>query len=287
MHEIMKLDRHNKTLRDSFNRLAESTFGLNFEGWYQNGFWGDDYAPYCAIEDGQVIANVSVNRTNLLVDGTVHRIYQLGTVMTAESHRNRGLIRAIMAQIRQDLQDAEGIYLFANDEVLEFYPKFGFIRGTEHIFTKSVSQQTARSVVPVPMDGPADWAKLQTAMDHSAVHSACTMAGNSGLIFFYAFQFMKDCVFYLPELDAYVISEEEGGQLLLHQIFCPNTISADDVIAAFGTGVTQASLGFTPLDSTGFTVQELHEEDCTFFVQGPFFQSFDTKKLRIPTLSHA
>ena len=38
MYEIVKHYRDNKALRDSFNALAEKTFGLNFEGWYQNGF---------------------------------------------------------------------------------------------------------------------------------------------------------------------------------------------------------------------------------------------------------
>lgn len=287
MYDIIKLDRHDDALRASFNRLAEATFGLNFEGWYQNGFWGDNYAPYCAVEDGQVLANVSVNRTDLQVDGQTYRIRQLGTVMTAESHRNQGLIRAIMGRVQQELADADGVYLFANDEVLDFYPKFGFARDTEYVHTKAVSQTTARTAVPVPMDGPADWAVLQQAMDRSAVQSACTMVDNPGLIFFYASQFLKDNVFYLPALDAHVIAEEEDGSLLLHQIFCPEAVSIDAVTAAFGADITQVTLGFTPQDPSGFTAEELHEEDTTFFVQGDFFRNFGAKRLRIPTLSHA
>ena len=75
--------RADKQLRDSFNRLAEQTFGLNFEGWYQNGFWGENYDPHSIVIDGEVVSNVSVNRTDLVFGGRRYHILQLGTVMTA------------------------------------------------------------------------------------------------------------------------------------------------------------------------------------------------------------
>lgn len=32
--------------RASFNRLADSIFGIQFEEWYQQGFWNDNYICY-------------------------------------------------------------------------------------------------------------------------------------------------------------------------------------------------------------------------------------------------
>ena len=138
--EIVKHYRDNPVLRSSFNRLAEAIFGLNFENWYQNGFWGDNYAPYSVLEDGEIVANVSVNRTDMWIEGSRKKLYQLGTVMTAEGYRNRGYIRAIMAEVDKDLADADGVYLFANDSVLDFYPKFGFRKGREYACSKAVCQ---------------------------------------------------------------------------------------------------------------------------------------------------
>lgn len=43
--EIIKDYRDHMGLRHSFNELAGRTFGLDFENWYQNGFWGDAYNP--------------------------------------------------------------------------------------------------------------------------------------------------------------------------------------------------------------------------------------------------
>ena len=63
--EIRHAYRDNKELRDSFNELADKVFGLNFEGWYQNGFWKDAYDTYSVIEDGKVVSNISVNRCDM------------------------------------------------------------------------------------------------------------------------------------------------------------------------------------------------------------------------------
>ena len=287
MEQIVKSYRDNAALRASFNALAEKTFGLNFEGWYQNGFWGDNYNPYSMVKDGKVVANVSVNRTDMVIEGESRRLYQLGTVMTDPEYRNRGYIRAIMQEIDRDLSDADGVYLFANDSVLDFYPKFGFVRGTEYVHEKPVCQSGGCHMQRVAMDNAAAWAKLRRAMDNSAVQSACQMEGNPELIFFYVSQFMQDCAYYSEALGAWAIAEIEDGAITLHNVFCPRDVKLDDVIAAFGGTVTRVTLGFTPLDTAGFTCRELHEEDCTFFVRGRGFDDFADKALRIPGLSHA
>ena len=96
---IIKNYRNNEELRQSFNELARKTFGIDFEDWYQNGFWSDRYNPYSVVENGRVIANVSVNHMNFIRRGERQFFIQLGTVMTEESYRNRGLIRQIMEEI--------------------------------------------------------------------------------------------------------------------------------------------------------------------------------------------
>lgn len=285
--EIIKHYRDNKILRDSFNRLAESTFGLNFENWYQNGFWGDCYDPYSVVMDGEVVANVSLNRTDMVLHGKKMRIYQLGTVMTAPEYRNRGLIRAIMEEIEKDTADADGMYLFANDSVLDFYPKFGFQKAKEYIHTKRVDQNTPFSAKQVRMDCRENWELLRAAMESSSFSAACRMVDNPGLIFFYVSQFMQDCVYRCEDLDAWVIAKKEGETLTIHEIFADRNITLEDVIHSFGPEVRQVSLGFTPSESDGFTVRELKEEDSTFFIKGDAFTGFEAGSLRIPSLAHA
>lgn len=278
---------HDDTLRASFNALAEQTFGLNFENWYQNGFWTDAYDPYSIFEDGRIVANVSLNRTDMVIRGQHKRLYQLGTVMTAPEYRNRGYIRAIMAQIEKDTAGADGVYLFANDSVLSFYPKFGFTEDREYVYTRSVAQSGPNCLERVPMDAPAAWEQLGRAMVENTFPTACSMVDNPGLLFFYAAQFMSGCVFLHRETGAWIIAEQEAGQLTIHNIFSAAPISLDAVIAAFGESVTSVTLGFTPADPAGFDCRELKGEDCTFFTKGPAFEAFAQNRLRIPSLSHA
>ncbi len=287
MYKIVKHYRDDKALRDSFNALAEATFGLNFENWYQMGFWGDNYDPYSLVIDGRVVANVSVNRTDMAIAGEVRTIYQLGTVMTHPDYRNRGLIRAIMEEVDRDLAGADGVYLFANDSVVDFYPKFGFIPGKEFCCSRQVSQTGPCRMVQVPMDGPAGWEKLRRAMEENTFSLGCRMVGNPGLIFFYVAQFMQDAVYYDEALDAWAIAEIEDGALLLHDVFSPKDITLDQVIEAFGGEITSVTLGFTPADLTGFDIREYEEEDCHFFIRGEGLRDMEDKQLRIPSLSHA
>lgn len=284
MFEIVKHYRKNDELRASFNALAEATFGLNFEGWYQNGFWTDAYEPYSVFEDGKIVANVSLNRTDFVMDGKQKRIYQLGTVMTDLEYRNRGYIRLLMAEIEKDTADADGIYLFANDSVVEFYPKFGYVRGEEFVCTREVSQDGTCVMEAVPMDGPAGWAQFRTAMEMGEPLSACAMADNPGLFFFYVSQFMQECVYREANRNIWAVAELENGELMLHSVFAPQDVTMDEVIAAFGTKVKKVTLGFAPKDTADFKVEPWHEEDCTFFVKG---NVFGEGELRIPTLSHA
>lgn len=282
--EIIRNYRDNKALRDSFNALTEQTFGLNFENWYQMGYWGDNYNPYSVVMDGKIVANVSVNRTDMCIGGEIKRLYQLGTVMTAPEYRSRGLIRAIMAEIEKDTRDADGIYLFGNDNVVEFYPKFGFVPGKEYLYTKAVSQNGESLWKNVPMDTKENRDALAAAMKASTFRTGCTMVDNPELIFFYVAQFMQKCVYHWEEKDTWVIAEPEEGNLLLHNVFSTREISLDAVIAAFGTEIKTVTLGFAPENTEGFTVEAYHEEDCNFFTKGDIFGD---KKLRIPSLSHA
>ncbi|MBQ8835339.1 MAG: GNAT family N-acetyltransferase [Oscillospiraceae bacterium] len=287
MYEIVKNYRNDEHLRRSFNALAEKTFGLNFENWYQLGYWGDNYNPYSLVMDGEVVANVSLNRTDMVIGGERKRVYQLGTVMTAEEHRNKGFIRAIMAEIEKDTADADGVYLFGNDNVVEFYPKFGFVPDREFVWERDVAQKGPCTMARVMMDSAENRDRFAAAMAESTFPAACHMVDNPGLIFFYVAQFMQDCVYYSEALDAWAIAEIEDGEMTLHNVFSTRDISLDEVIAAFGTEVRHVTLGFSPADTAGFTCREWKEEDCNFFTKGPAFAGFTQKKLRIPTLSHA
>lgn len=286
--ELIKGYQDDQQLRLSFCGLSRKTFGLDFEDWYRGGYWTDRYIPYSIITDGQVIANVSVNRMDFIWDGKIRHFIQLGTVMTDEGYRNRGLIRRLMDEIRKDYSDkAEGVYLFANDSVLDFYPRFGFRKAVEYRYGKTVSIIGEGRMKRLPMNNRQDWSRLERAIENSYPCGRFEMADNSGLIMFYVTKFMRENVYYDEKTDVYVIAEQEGKRLLIHQVISPMPAALDEVIEAFGREISLVELGFTPRDREGYMVAKVEEEDTTLFLMGGGFSEFEAERLMFPTLSHA
>ena len=283
---IEKNYRNNEALRASFNRLAENTFGLNFENWYRNGFWKDNYIPYSVVIDGEVVSNVSVNACNMNYKGQIVKLIQLGTIMTDDDYRGKGYARALMEEVMKDYDGkVDGIYLFANDSVLEFYPKFGFKEAKEYQFTKEVIISGECTAQNVPLRDKIDFDRTVEILDTKKQNAQLYMVDNPGLYMFYLSQFMTENLFYIEECNSYAIAEIEENTLILHTIIGNGAV--DEVIRAFGSQVKKVVLCFTPKDSSGFEKSELHEEDTTFFVQGKFFEDNRGDEYMMQAITHA
>lgn len=285
-YRIEKNYRNNDALRASFNRLAEKTFGLNFENWYQNGFWQDNYIPYSVVIDGEVVSNVSVNACNMNYKGKIVKLIQLGTIMTDIAHRGKGYARVLMEEVIKDYDGkVDGMYLFANDSVLEFYPKFGFKEEKEYQYTKELTISGECKAQNIPLKGKVDFDRAIKIFDTNEQNAQLYMVGNSGLYMFYLSQFMTENLFYIEECSSYAVAEMEDDTLILHTIIGDGAV--DEVIRAFGSQVKKVILCFTPNDTDGFEKSELHEEDTTFFVQGKFFEENHNEEYMMQAITHA
>ena len=132
--------RTNPAARTAFFALAQQVFDLSFQNWYEQGWWGERYIPYTFFEGGRAVANASVNLIDTMDDGRPKRYIQIGTVMTHPDFRGLGLSRRLITTLLTDwMERCDGIYLYANDTVLDFYPKFGFIQAEEPAFQSTSS----------------------------------------------------------------------------------------------------------------------------------------------------
>lgn len=234
------------------------------------------------------MANVSVNRMRFWKDGMEKHYIQLGTVMTEEAFRNRGLIRGLMEFVEADFgEQTDGMFLFANDTVLTFYPKFGFRPAGETKYEKLVSQETEKSAELYPVYGKEARKKLENAVERSTCQGRFGMIKNVGLTMFYLTKFMQEQVYYLPGENAYAVAELEGGELFLHDVIADRNVDLDAVIQAFGKEISRVTLGFTPSDAEGYEKKAWKEEDTTLFVKGKEWDAFEAWEVMFPTLSHA
>lgn len=272
--------------RQGFNKLTQQTYGFDFENWYKGGYWGNGYRPYAIADGEQIIANVSVNDVDLVIERQPKRMLQIGTVMTDKAYRKKGLSRLLIERIIQEAEDQyDLIYLFANDSVLDFYPKFGFEKALEYEHSKYFKKgaNTLRSK-KLDMTNEQDQDKLIRLVKGTTVQSQISVVGNLNLVMFYALSFMKDSIYYIEALDCIVFAEYKGNSLYLNEIFCKYEVCLEDVIKAMmNQEEMHVVLGFTPLDGEGYTVEILQEEDTTLFIKGDNILG----KRRFPTLSHA
>lgn len=273
--------KHNDGIRKSFNELASLIFGIDFENWYQKGFWKDRYIPFSYIDGSKVVANVSVNELDLVVNGGKHRAIQIGTVMTQPDYRKQGLAAKLMEKVLDEYQDYEYMYLIANKTVLHFYPKFGFTAIDEAQFSMDVSS--------VPLDYPG-LCKLdsnstedlkfiyQFASERIPVSQHFGTENAQGILMFHCMGPFQDDVYYLEDEDAIVIFTREEGQLDIFDIVSKRKIVIDRILPSIIDNQTKNIVfHFTP-DYEGIQVRsETFAGDEVLFVRVNGGHSFPEK----------
>lgn len=277
--------------RSAFNRLAIQTFDLCFEVWYRSGYWRDKYIPYTLFDGEQAVANVSVNIMDFSIFGHQQRTIQLGTVMTDSAYRNQGLCRRLMEKVFEEWKTEQHlVYLFANATVWDFYPKLGFRSVKEYQYQQTITPTAQANFVKLDMDKQKNREKLHDYAKNTWPFGKISMQENADLLMFYCLTVYKDNVFYLPELDAFAITEIKGRQLHLLDLFSKNKQNLDDVIRALNDGtIDTVRFGFVPVDSSSYERVPIDEKakDEMLFVETEKSALFDENQLMFPLLSHA
>lgn len=276
-------------VRKSFNLLSQETFCLSFEQWYQDGYWGKDYIPYVLLNVDKLVSNVSVNIINTRWENQTKRYIQLGTIMTDKEYRGKGLSRWLIEKVLEDWKDkSDAIYLFANNSVLNFYPRFGFKKALEYQYSNIINKKEG-TVKKLNMSAAHDRELLlYTYNKFSNPFSALPMENNNGLIMFYCSQFMRENVYYIEKYEAVIIAEYDDEELVCYDIFCPSKCSIDDILCVMAEQNTKvATLGFTPKLINNFKITQLEEDNTTLYVLKGKENLFAKNKLMFPLLSHA
>ena len=277
----------NNAERLAFDELAGKIFDLSFDKWYKNGFWSDSNIPYTLFDGGRAAANVSVNKMEVLFDGEKRNHIQLGTVMTDEKYRNQGLAKCLINEVKKDWENkCDSMFLFANESVLEFYPKFGFEKAVYYKRWFEIEEVFGTSR-KLDMDLEGDREMLKRYYEKTNPFSRIQVINNYGLLMFYCMGFMKECVLYSEKYDAVVIAEQEGECMHCYDIFCDEDKRMTDILRdAAGRGTKRVQLQFTPRNDEGFIVEEVQDDDNTLFVLNGKENIYKTEKLCFPDISH-
>lgn len=284
---------HEGGLRESFNSLTQKTYRFDFEKWYQSGYWDGNCILYSLAEGDIVVSNITVNVIRFTVLGVEKKFVQIGTVMTDPDYRKQGLSRALMEKVMLDWEgQCDMIYLFANDEVLDFYPKFGFVPVNEYQAVYQLKElQKGLTFRSMDMDDTNDRDLLFHTAQKAVPLFKVSMRDNAGLVMFYAHYFdrfsIRDFLYYIAGLKAVVVAEYEGETLILHDILAEENVDIKTVIHTLALENTrEVLLGFIPENSGDYEIRPYKEEDLTLFVPADCRRLFEDHQLIFPLLSH-
>ncbi|MEX1030692.1 MAG: GNAT family N-acetyltransferase [Paenibacillaceae bacterium] len=220
--------------RLSFNELAHRTFGIDFESWYQRGCWNDRYINYSFLHEHKVIANVSVNLMDIILDRQVYSAVQIGTVMTDPAYRNQGLSRRLMEIVIEKYRTScNFMYLFANKSVLNFYSKFGFTQALEP--TYSFDLKPVVTNIPIirklNIHSQEDWNLLLKLHSlRTPISSQCGVMNAEGIFTWYCLNVFSDDIYVLEDLSTVVIYQQEGHLLHLYDIVSAKEVRLSELV---------------------------------------------------------
>lgn len=282
----------NAEKRGMLNGLTRRIFGFDFENWVSGGYFEGDYIPFSFEVDGKIISNASANIMHFIQNGTRRKYIQIGTVMTDEAYRNRGLAADLIRRITERYSgECDGFYLFANLNALDFYRKQGFTEGMQYRYSlrPEVFLNSSRGgFVKLDPSDKGTAKKYLEAVRGSAVNSALEQTNKFGLQLFYTAGL--DNVYYDPELDCFVVMEPDSTSLVLQSVVSTKRVPLLEVAARLPSGYDSVSLGFVPLPED-ISICECAPydgaDDYRFFYMGGSLAGIETHKLYFPELSHA
>lgn len=289
-YQLISDYKDNELYRNTFNDLAKSTFGINFEDWYKQGFWNDKYVCYSYLDKNKVVANVSINKMDLTYQGNDYQAIQIGTVMTHPDYRNQGLAQKLINHVISKYeQDYDFFYLFANDTVLDFYPKFGFERVEESSFTVDVASLKKRNskIKKLNPDDESDFQLISRIVsDRVQLSSILDVKNSEDLLMFYVLIALKDAIYYIEELDVIVLYEQEDADLYVQDIISTKKLDIVEVLGFLANKkIETIHISFTPEKNKYVDAAYIIETEDMLFMRPNLFTA--DPYFLFPATSHA
>jgi len=279
------------TSRQMLNELTRKTFGFDFDGWVNGGYFEGDYIPYSFVENGKMLSNVSANRMHFTQKGVEKHYIQIGTVMTDESHRKQGLAAKLMEYVIGEYEDqCDGIYLFGNMNACGFYEKIGFRTMNQYrYFVKDeyCRSSSGKRFMPVKNMGDDVKNRYLELVRKSYPVSSLEQINKFGLQVFYTAGL--DNVSYAEDIDCFIVTDQDDCTVL-QSVLSNKKIPLADVIGRLTIKNNKLRLGFVPLEEDiPLCTSEVFDggEDYRLFYRGAQLEAIERDRLYFPDLSHA
>ena len=276
--QISFCNSNDKEYQKNLNNLLKPIF-LDFKFWYDLDLWDNNYESYSIMLNDEIVSNICLYKTNILFNGIQFEALSIGAVATKKEYRGNGYARCIMEHIINKYPDTP-MYLYANETVLDFYPKFGFKR----IFEKLpiVKYKINNEIAPrkIKFDNPKVWNYVYNKSNFSQKLDCLNTASIN--MFHIYWGYLKDCIYEIPELNTMVIAEQKERVLKIIGIFSLKEVSFMELSEYLPfNNVDSIEFGFMPYWSDLKFEMKAYEADPQF-VRG---EKCDLKDYKFPELS--
>ena len=224
-----------KKLFLSFNELAAETFSLDFSTWKNSGCCDGTYILHSFVHEGRIVANVSVTKMEMMISEMEVNGIQIGTVMTDQSFRGRGLSRKLIESVIREYSYAEFIYLNEN------ISSFKILSGKRRLCGGS----------------PEDISLMRDKLSKRKFQSKCFgVKGSVSIPLWHFLNTYTDAFHYIAPLDCVAVYSILNDELQLYDIISESPLKAVDVIPyIIESGVKKIIYHFMPDDFDSYAVR--------------------------------
>jgi len=250
-----------------FDDLIQAVFGFSFKPWLDLKLWNNNYQSYSIVEDSKMLANICIYKTEMRIAGEKVDAIQFGAVATCKEARGKGLSRLLMEHILSIYPNTPA-FLFANPDVVDFYPKFGFSQ--VQIYRVDIAASINNSTVAADKRKFNDEMVTHALQNRSAYSNVLDCINTWPIQMFHLIMMYNDCIYHLPKCSAIVIAKQEESKLFLVDVIAQNKIDFDTILKELPfEGITTVEFGFCP-DWLGITptFTPVNETDSPLFIRG-------------------
>lgn len=267
---IKSYQEDNELIKNYFD-FTQQIFSFDLQKWKNAGYWTDNYVPHSLISNNKIISNISASIMQLQINGKHIQAIQLGSVGVLPDYRGKGFSRMLMERVFDEYSDYPLIFLFASDDVSEFYKKFGF-RRIDEIFPVMNVLNKFKKVNPINI--PLESEQLKRILNSKLQYSSIIDArGNISIHWYHLmYQFSKD-IYYIEENDIIFIAKYKNDMVDLFDVLSVNKVSFDEIEKYILKDTTkQVRFHFTP-DWLNVNYDVIPRKDKALYVYGEFLNN--------------
>lgn len=242
--QITRNNSNDEAYEIMFDDLIKDVFGVSFAPWFARKLWDARYESHSVIENGRMLANACIYKTQMKVRGNPFYALQLGAVATREEVRGNGLSRLLMEHILARYPDTPA-FLGANPSVAEFYPRFGFRPVQTYCpqIKAAIDNDTAGAV----RLNPDDAAVIKAVQSRKMYSNAMDSLNTQPIQMFHLLLDYPDAIYHLPGCGAMVVAEQNGETLWIADVIAQAPVSLDALFKELPfRAVQRVEFGFCP-----------------------------------------